>query len=215
MKTYISDIIPKVQKFSKKLDDLTLLTEKSWVVIDDQSNAKTVYIFRKDHELLIALNGKVEKAKWDYVGNNSLLIDRKDESYLFKHGFIDSNLLALKIDSKNEYAFLVNENKYTGELNSIESIFRFLEKEYLKPPPQVKPKPKPPAPPPKKVIEFKDKRINTDKGALIITSRLDIGFTAGDTVRLNDKAAPDGKYAYSWPKCWFYIVVKDGKVYKH
>ena len=30
--------------------------------------------------------------------------------------FLDENILALKVDSKEEYAFLVNENKYVGEL---------------------------------------------------------------------------------------------------
>jgi len=63
-----------------------------------------------------------------YLGNNSLLIDRKDDSYLYKHGFLDENILALKVDSKEEYAFLINENKFGGELNSIESVIDFLQK---------------------------------------------------------------------------------------
>jgi hypothetical protein len=99
MKTFISDLIPKLQRFSQKLDNLTLLTNQHWVVIDDISNNKNIYIFRANNDLLISQNGKVEKAKWEYLGNNSLLIDRKDESYLFKHGFFDENILALKVDS--------------------------------------------------------------------------------------------------------------------
>jgi hypothetical protein len=66
MKTYISDIIPKIQKFSQKLDNLTLLTNQHWVVIDNVENEKNVYIFRQNNELLISQNGKVEKAKWEY-----------------------------------------------------------------------------------------------------------------------------------------------------
>jgi hypothetical protein len=131
MKTFISDIIPRIQKFSKKLDDLTLLTNQQWVVIDEIDNAKTVYIFRQNNELLISKNGKVEKAKWEYLGNNLLLIDRKDESYLFKHGFFDENILALKIDGKDEYAFLVNETKFDKELNTLENVFMFLNEKYL------------------------------------------------------------------------------------
>ncbi|WP_299002744.1 hypothetical protein [uncultured Tenacibaculum sp.] len=131
MKTYISDIIPKIQRFSQKLDNLTMLTNQHWVVIDDIENSKNVYIFRQNNELLISHNGKVEKAKWEYLGHNSLLIDRKDESYLFKHGFFDENILALKIDSKNEYAFLVNETKFDKELNSLNNIIEFLNKKYI------------------------------------------------------------------------------------
>lgn len=133
MKTFISDIIPRIQKYSQKLDNLTLLTNQQWVVIDEIDNAKTVYIFRQNNELLISKNGKVEKAKWEYLGNNLLLIDRKDESYLFKHGFFDENILALKIDGKDEYAFLVNETRFDRELNSLENIFIFLNEKYLDP----------------------------------------------------------------------------------
>ncbi|TYC08176.1 hypothetical protein ES677_14570 [Bizionia gelidisalsuginis] len=98
MKTYITDIIPKVQRFSKKLDDLSTLTNQHWVVVDELINSKTIYIFRANCELLISLNGKVEKAKWEYLGNNSLLIDKNNESFLFKHGFLDENILAMCFD---------------------------------------------------------------------------------------------------------------------
>ena len=125
MQTFIAEIIPKLQKFSKKLDDLTLLTNQHWVVLDELENAKNVYIFRSNNELLISSNGKVEKGKWEYLGNNSLLIDRKEDSYLFKHGFFDENVMALKIDGKEEYAFLVNENRFDGESNSKEKVLSF------------------------------------------------------------------------------------------
>lgn len=132
MRTYLADIIPKIKQFSEKLDNLTLLSNQHWVVIDELKTSKFVYIFRSNAELLISQNGKVEKGKWEYLGNNSLLIERKNESYLFRHGFFDSNILALKVDGKNEFAFLVNENNYEGDLNSIEKVLDFLEKKYLK-----------------------------------------------------------------------------------
>lgn len=135
MKTFIADIIPKLERYSRKLDELTLLTNQHWVVLDELENkaSKNIYIFRNNNELLIANNGKVEKAKWDYLGNNSLLIDIKDNSYLFRHGFFDENVLALKIDGSQEYAILVNENKYEGELNNIKNVIDFLHKTYIKP----------------------------------------------------------------------------------
>jgi len=61
MKTFISDLIPQLQRFSKKLDDLTLLTNQHWVVIDDLGKNKYVYIFRSNNVLLISKNGSVEK----------------------------------------------------------------------------------------------------------------------------------------------------------
>jgi hypothetical protein len=131
MITYIADIIPRLQQFSQKLDNQTLLVNQHWVAVDNIGNVKTIYIFRSNSELLISTNGRVEKARWEYIGNRSLLIDRKDESYLFKHGFFDENVLALKVDSKEEYAFLVNENKFDGEVNSVERVLDFLQTKYL------------------------------------------------------------------------------------
>ena len=133
MQTFISDLIPKIQRFSQKSDDLTLLTNQHWVVIEEIDQHKNVYIFRKNNELLISSNGIVEKGRWEYLGNNSLLIDKKDKSYLFKHGFFDENILALKIDGKNEYAFLINENRYYGELDTMPKVLDFLSRTYLHP----------------------------------------------------------------------------------
>lgn len=131
MKTFIADIIPKLKKFSHKLDNLTLLTNQHWVIIDELKNSKCVYIFRSNYELLISQNGKVEKGKWEYLGNNSLLVERKEECFLFRHGFFDSNILALKVDGRDEYVFLVNENNYGGDLNNIDKVLSFLETKYL------------------------------------------------------------------------------------
>ena len=131
MKTFISDIFPKLQRFSEELNNLTLLSNQHWVSIDNILTSKTIYIFRNNNDLLISNNGKVEKGKWEYLGNNSLLIDKGNESYLFKQGFFDENVLALKVDGNKEYAVFVNENKYNGELNSIEKVIDFLKQKYL------------------------------------------------------------------------------------
>ncbi len=132
MKTYLADIIPKIQRFSQKLDDLTKLTNQHWVSLSDINQSKQVYIFRANNQLLISDNGIVEKGSWEYLGNQSLLIETNEKNYLFKHGFFDENVIALKLDSTNNYAFFVNETKYDKELNTIEDILRFLEKKYLK-----------------------------------------------------------------------------------
>jgi hypothetical protein len=133
MKTFLSDLFPKLHRYSEKLDNLTMLTNQHWISIDNIISTKTVYIFRTNNELLVSKNGKVEKGKWEFLGNKSLLIDKNDECYLFKHGFFDENILALKVDSSEEYAVFVNENNYDGELNSIDRVFDFLNKKYLDP----------------------------------------------------------------------------------
>ncbi|MCZ8021613.1 MAG: hypothetical protein ACOVOF_10290 [Chryseotalea sp.] len=130
MKEYINDLIPRIQRFSQKLDNLALLTNQHWVLLDEIENNKKTYIFKKDNELIVSNNGDVIKGKWEFLGNKSLLIDLKDNSYLLKHAFFDANLLALKKDSKEEYVVFLNENKYNGEINSQKEVKDFLNIKY-------------------------------------------------------------------------------------
>ena len=132
MKYFIIDIIPKIQSFSRKLNEVALLTNQSWVSINEIDTSKTVFIFRTNQQLIISENGKIEKgATWEYLGNNTLIIDRHNESSLFKHGFLDETILAIKIDGLNEYAVFVNETKYGKEINNIKDLINFLETKYL------------------------------------------------------------------------------------
>ncbi|ARV05987.1 hypothetical protein BTO04_04400 [Polaribacter sp. SA4-10] len=131
MKAYFSNVIPKIQQFSKKFDDLTLLKNQNWVLIDESNDTKNVFIFRDKNQVLISRNGKVKRENWEYIGENNLLIDIDGESYLFKHGFLDENIFALKMDSKDTYVFLINESKYGFEINSVADINEFLIENYL------------------------------------------------------------------------------------
>ena len=212
MKTYINNIIPRIKEFSERLDDVTILTEKHWVLVDEIMDSKTTYIFRSNNELLISKNGRVDKAKWELLGNKSLLIDVYDTSYLFKHEFQDSNILALGLVSINEYAHFVNENEYDGELNSIENIYDFLTKKYLEPLPEPEPEPLPEPEP--EIPKFKYVLLKTNKGEIRIKTQLDVGYTIGDSVSIDGKIAPDGKYSNGWPFWWEYIIIKDGKVFR-
>lgn len=134
MKTFIADIIPKIKQYSQKLDNLTLLTNQHWVVVDEIQDRKSVYIFRDNNQLLISNNGKVEKASWEYLGNDSILIERKDDAFLLKHGFFDENVLALKIDSQEGYVILANETRFKKEINSVREVIEFLELTYFSSP---------------------------------------------------------------------------------
>jgi hypothetical protein len=133
MKTYILDIIPKIQKYSKKIDDLSVLVDKHWVILNEENSTKSVLIFRKKHnQLLISENGNIEKGTWEYLGNNSIMIERKNGTYLYRHGFVDDYILALKIDGKEEYALLVNDEWFDKHLKTISKILDFLNKKYIK-----------------------------------------------------------------------------------
>lgn len=131
MKTYISSIIPRIQKYSKRLDDLSMLTGQQWTLIDEETKDRTVYIFKDDGRLLISHNGKITKATWEYLGDNSLMIDKEDESFLFRQGFFDDKVMALQLDNSQEYAFMVNEIKLQKRPQTLESVSKYLDANYL------------------------------------------------------------------------------------
>jgi hypothetical protein len=131
MLLYLADLFTRLAVHSEKLDNLALLTNQHWVSIDEIAQQKVVYIFRTNNELLISTNGNVQEARWEYLGNNSLLVRTKDNSLLLKHGFFDDSILALKRDSTDDFNIFVNENKHSGELNSPEKVVRFLENRYF------------------------------------------------------------------------------------
>ena len=131
MLLYLNDLFERLTRFSANLDNIALLTNQHWVSIDEITQQKVVYIFRTNNELLISRNGAVQKARWEYLGNQSLLIDTAEGSKMFKHGFFDDSILALKLDSTDDFSIFVNENKQTGELNSVQQVVKFLETKYL------------------------------------------------------------------------------------
>jgi len=134
MRTFIADIFPKIQQFSKKLDQLTILTNNHWVSLTDIVNSKTVFIFRSNKQILFAENGLVEKGSWGYLGNQSILLERQNQTYLLKHAFVDEDILALKLDSLSGYAVFINETKYGHEINDMNDVVTFLETKYIKRP---------------------------------------------------------------------------------
>lgn len=131
MKTFILDLIPNIIRFSEKLDDITKLTSQHWVAVGELNDTRVLYIFRPNSDLLISRDGVVEKAKWEYLGQNTLLLETKEKSYLFKQEFNDGMIMALRIDGKPEYALLVNESKFKEEFNSVDDVISFLKANYI------------------------------------------------------------------------------------
>jgi len=131
METNLSVLIPRVNKLSQKFDNILLIQSHHWVLINEVENKKNLYIFRDNNELLISDEGHVDISKWRYLGKNTLLIESKNGKCLFKHGFFDDNLIAIKVHDKENYSFFVNEAKFDLGLNSENKIARYLNQKYL------------------------------------------------------------------------------------
>jgi hypothetical protein len=130
MKYYISDIIPKLQRFSKQLNDLTLIQNHHWIAFDVSTESKTTYIFRDNNDLIVSQNGKVIKSKWEYLGNQTILIEDSEESLLFTNSFFDETILVLNLHNTDTYAFFLNETKTSSTIKTIEKLNDYLNKKY-------------------------------------------------------------------------------------
>lgn len=134
MKTFISEVIPRISSYSKKLDDISLLTNKCWIMLDPTNNEKETYIFKRDNELLISSGGKVQKGKWEIITNQKILIESESAIFLCNLGFLDKNVLALNFDDDGGYVFFIEENSFKQSVQSIDDVHHLLYRQYERKP---------------------------------------------------------------------------------
>jgi len=107
MKQYINNLIPRLVEFSSGLNKKENFIEKQWVLIDDNLNKET-YIFRRNGDMIMSLNGVVSDGKWEYIAAaESLLIDRIKDKILLNQYFIDPALMILKKDGFKDDKFIL------------------------------------------------------------------------------------------------------------
>lgn len=107
---YINNIIPRLKQFSHDLDKMEVFIDVPWVMIDECLNQQK-YIFKRNGDFIMSLNGQVNIGKWKYLSKaKSLLIDRIDDKILLNQNFIDPGVMILKKDgTQNEHFVLANE----------------------------------------------------------------------------------------------------------
>ena len=111
MKTYLLETLNRYKKFSESLDAKAVLSNKAWVVLNDEGE-KQVYIFQEDGTVLITTNGIGSVKTWKYIpANKSILINGEDNSFvMLRTAFVDENILAFQLDGTDRYAFMIDEN---------------------------------------------------------------------------------------------------------
>jgi hypothetical protein len=111
MKEFLENIIPRLKEFSQSLDRKETFIDFPWVLIDDKENIQK-YIFKRNGDLIMSLNGVVTIGKWEYLSSaRCLLIDRLKDKILLNQNFIDTAVMILNQDGvKNENFILANEN---------------------------------------------------------------------------------------------------------
>jgi hypothetical protein len=110
MRLFISNLIPRLRQFSENLDRKEFFLDIPWVIVDENLNQQK-YIFKRNGELVMSLNGQVTIGKWEYFSTaKSLLIDRIQDKILLNQSFISPAVMILKKDGLIEdNVILVNQ----------------------------------------------------------------------------------------------------------
>jgi hypothetical protein len=111
MKLYLKSIVKQLKDYSATLDKTAILIDKPWAMIDDDQQMQKL-IFKKNHELILSINGQIKMGRWEYLREaRSLIIDRGDDKILCNEAFIDKGIMILKLDgTDNNFYVLTNEN---------------------------------------------------------------------------------------------------------
>lgn len=136
MKTYLLNVIDRVKKYSKKLDNLSILTGKAWMFYDTETKKETLYYFKKNKELYISVDSVLTIGSWELLDQDYLVINNSSGKRMYEHGFLDNKILALKVGRNNdgeiEYALLINK-KEINENNDIYSVVNNHLNSYIQP----------------------------------------------------------------------------------
>ena len=116
MRDYISTILPRIQQYSKQLNDEANFVEIPWAFLDE-AGAKVIYIFRRNNELLVSRYGDVATGRWEYLPVvQSLLIEYQGSKRLYNQGFLDKAVMVLRKDGTEEL-FALGNSQIVADLN--------------------------------------------------------------------------------------------------
>ncbi|MGL2993684.1 hypothetical protein [Flavobacterium sp. TSSA_36] len=114
----ISHNVTKAKKYVEKKISLSYLTGCNWVLQNNDSNI--LYTFRNNGELLITINGIVEKCSYELIiDNNSILITKGDITELYYITNVQNDLLYINRVSNNEILMFLNQTKFKDAVKKI------------------------------------------------------------------------------------------------
>ncbi|WP_312139467.1 hypothetical protein [Sphingobacterium sp.] len=131
MKKLLESILPRVQKYSKQINDESILKNKQWVLIDEHGITFVTYIFRDKNLLLVSKKGNVSKGSWEYISKDKILITVEDKTYLYRNQYFDDKILLLKKDSSELYDIFINDSLIDEGYDSLEKLEILFKKSYL------------------------------------------------------------------------------------
>ena len=132
MTDILYSIVPKLQPFDYSLHHDNQFINQKWVLINGIEDAKSMYVFNPNNELVISENNEVTTTRWTFINSNFLSIVTEDGIVLIKAYYKDKDTLVLNQKASEDYAFFVNSSDYSETINSKLDVQNFLKDKYLK-----------------------------------------------------------------------------------
>jgi hypothetical protein len=136
IKHIVTSLFDNYSRLSKKIENSNFLIESSWVMFNEDSTKKSLFIFSPNNILTVSINGKVEKSitSWNLLNADTIMLTIDDESFIYKKFFLDNNFLVFQKDNSKEKIVLVNETNFKNKIFfSLEDIKEHLYNTYEKP----------------------------------------------------------------------------------
>ncbi len=119
MKEILKKIFTKIQAQGTTIIDTTFLKGNSWFYITNEMfEAKIVYIFRSNGELLISKSGNVIKAHWENLvhSTNSLIIEIGKKATLYNLIYLTADYLILQKDGTERIEVFIKQERYDSKI---------------------------------------------------------------------------------------------------
>ncbi|MBD3584056.1 hypothetical protein [Flavobacterium selenitireducens] len=114
---FLSANINKAKKFAQKTVTKSYLTGCTWMLINNTDEKNILFTFRLNNELLITIDGIVEKGNYELiVDNNSILLTRGNITEHYNIVNVQDDFIFLNKMSSQKVLAFANQTKFKDEI---------------------------------------------------------------------------------------------------
>jgi hypothetical protein len=110
MEHNIKNIIPSIKQFGMMLDRKEFFINKTWLLINESGDL-VQYTFKKNSELILSINGDVQKGHWELISSTKILLETPTGRIQLENLFFYKGIIVLlKPSLIEELYILINED---------------------------------------------------------------------------------------------------------
>lgn len=121
MENYIKNIIPNIKQYGMMLSQKEYFINKTWLLINDSSDL-VQYTFKKNFELILSVNGDVQKGKWELLSSTKILLESPSGGVQLENLFFNKDIIVLLKPSLIEELFVLINEEVIKDKNPFEYL---------------------------------------------------------------------------------------------